>query len=439
MDHEHAYKLIAFLVCCLVLYPAESRGQTPAGTSAPVGVQEGSLSFGEKVVAGYLEAAEQGDADAQYSLGSLYWTGVHIPRDYGKAVDWYTRAALQGHLNATSMLSVAYRDGLGVPQDLDKSRRLEELVQSATTITRSPEELTKEKNEQRTRRSAAREAEMERAARAARSGFVYKSAGYWTKFTDPRYLRAIFDGDTDTVGSDSNYFRRHFAAFVVVYSDVCRSYLPRTVGVVSFRRTSKTYDNFGGLISNWTYETNRIYVEPRFYDKYKEYVLGAPRSEKDLWNAFVKSFNLSETIARNQILLGIRQDMITLLNSESCNGATVFQFKENFLAIAKGTPTVQKSGQPVPEAAAESVSQRDIAAPTTLSEACMAYREYNPGAQKYCGCIERQYRKALTEQERSRFVADYESFVTEVINNDPGLGHPSFEWRLYTPQNACRN
>ena len=41
--------------------------------------------------------ANQGDAKAQYSLGSIYDEGDGVPEDNTKAIMWYTKAANQGH------------------------------------------------------------------------------------------------------------------------------------------------------------------------------------------------------------------------------------------------------------------------------------------------------------------------------------------------------
>ena len=65
------------------------------------------------------DAAEQGDADAQYNLGMLYDDGVNVPQDAAKAAKWFRRAAEQGHVAAQSKLGVMYEKGRnGVPQRL---------------------------------------------------------------------------------------------------------------------------------------------------------------------------------------------------------------------------------------------------------------------------------------------------------------------------------
>ena len=44
--------------------------------------------------------AEQGNAEAQNNLGSLYYSGNSVEQSYEKAVFWFTKAAEQGNLTA---------------------------------------------------------------------------------------------------------------------------------------------------------------------------------------------------------------------------------------------------------------------------------------------------------------------------------------------------
>ena len=61
--------------------------------------------------------AEQGDSDAQYSLGFMYANGLGVPQDYKTAVKWYTLAAEQGNDIAQLYLGLSYALGKGVIQD----------------------------------------------------------------------------------------------------------------------------------------------------------------------------------------------------------------------------------------------------------------------------------------------------------------------------------
>ncbi|NJN69661.1 MAG: sel1 repeat family protein [Nitrospira sp.] len=61
--------------------------------------------------------ANQGEAEAQNSLGELYAKGMGMPQDYAQARAWYQKAAAQGHPLAQNNLAELYFAGLGVPQD----------------------------------------------------------------------------------------------------------------------------------------------------------------------------------------------------------------------------------------------------------------------------------------------------------------------------------
>ena len=65
----------------------------------------------------YRKAAEQGNAEAQFNLGLLYAYGQGVPKDYAKALKWYRKAAEQGGAVAQNNLGVLYMDGKGVLQD----------------------------------------------------------------------------------------------------------------------------------------------------------------------------------------------------------------------------------------------------------------------------------------------------------------------------------
>ena len=60
-------------------------------------------------IAALSHKAEQGDADVQLRLGSLYFSGKGVERDPGKAEKWWRRAAARGALRQRSAWS---RSGL---------------------------------------------------------------------------------------------------------------------------------------------------------------------------------------------------------------------------------------------------------------------------------------------------------------------------------------
>ena len=65
----------------------------------------------------YRLAADQGDADAQTNLGTMYYFGKAVPQDYGEAMKWYRLAAEQGVAGAQYNLGGMYANSLGVRQN----------------------------------------------------------------------------------------------------------------------------------------------------------------------------------------------------------------------------------------------------------------------------------------------------------------------------------
>jgi hypothetical protein len=65
----------------------------------------------------WRKAAESGNADAQYYVGTLYERGVAGKPDFAMAVNWYQKAAEQDHRQAAMNLGRLYDQGLGVPKN----------------------------------------------------------------------------------------------------------------------------------------------------------------------------------------------------------------------------------------------------------------------------------------------------------------------------------
>ncbi len=76
------------------------------------------------IIQQYSEAAEAGDAEAQFEIGALYQYGRGVPQDYVRAVNYYSKAAQQGHIEAQSNLGILYASGLGLPRDYSKALKL---------------------------------------------------------------------------------------------------------------------------------------------------------------------------------------------------------------------------------------------------------------------------------------------------------------------------
>ena len=85
---------------------------------------EKSFTVVEKSKEPYQQAADQGDASAQYNLAVLYYNGEGVQKDLRKAAELYQKAADQGDAFAQYELALLYYNGEGVPKDLRKTAKL---------------------------------------------------------------------------------------------------------------------------------------------------------------------------------------------------------------------------------------------------------------------------------------------------------------------------
>ena len=61
--------------------------------------------------------AEEGDARAQYALGTDYENGEGVPKSFEEAERWYRRSAEQGFAGAQRALGFVYASGRGLVRD----------------------------------------------------------------------------------------------------------------------------------------------------------------------------------------------------------------------------------------------------------------------------------------------------------------------------------
>lgn len=76
-----------------------------------------SAEFDEDAAAYYRKAAEQGNPEAQFGLGSMYASGDGVAQNFVEARKWLTQAAKQGNKNAITRLAHSYiNGGLGLDE-----------------------------------------------------------------------------------------------------------------------------------------------------------------------------------------------------------------------------------------------------------------------------------------------------------------------------------
>jgi uncharacterized protein len=101
-QHLHLKQLSALVVGWLVVVTAASAGPVQDGETA---FQKGDYETALKL---WRPLAEDGDAEAQRSLGWMYDTGHGVPKDDAQARQWYLKAAEQGNLGAQNRLGMKY-------------------------------------------------------------------------------------------------------------------------------------------------------------------------------------------------------------------------------------------------------------------------------------------------------------------------------------------
>lgn len=79
-------------------------------------LEDGDGLFKQKNFAGALSLwrplANQGNAEAQYRIGDIYFSGMSVAQDYNEAAKWYMNAARQGNSPAISALNLMYSEGV---------------------------------------------------------------------------------------------------------------------------------------------------------------------------------------------------------------------------------------------------------------------------------------------------------------------------------------
>lgn len=129
------FALVAVLAACYnFYYPVSIHAEESAGN-----VEQSTTSYfdlgtmyylGDKVPKDYAEAAmyfrlaaEQGHNGAQFVLGEFYFNGRGVEQNYAEALKWWSASANQGNVWAQYNLGVMYETGQGVTQNLTEAAR----------------------------------------------------------------------------------------------------------------------------------------------------------------------------------------------------------------------------------------------------------------------------------------------------------------------------
>jgi TPR repeat protein len=101
----------------------DARAQFDLGSIYYSGEREGIPQNYVEAAKWYRKAADQGHAYAQYYLGHIYMSEEGGLHNDAEAVKWFRKAAEQGFAYAQSDLGGMYYQGLGVPKDYIESAK----------------------------------------------------------------------------------------------------------------------------------------------------------------------------------------------------------------------------------------------------------------------------------------------------------------------------
>ena len=76
-----------------------------------------SACWADERIDALRKKAEQGNAEAQFSIGLAYAAGNGVPKDPVEAIKWWQKSAVQGDAKAQLGLGLAYAAGAGVIKD----------------------------------------------------------------------------------------------------------------------------------------------------------------------------------------------------------------------------------------------------------------------------------------------------------------------------------
>ena len=88
--------------------------------------QNGRAAGNENEISILGPKAEQGDADAQMSLGIMYRDGKGVDQNFEQAAAWFRKAAEQGSVAAQLETGKMFDKGLGVTRDLKEAVKSDE-------------------------------------------------------------------------------------------------------------------------------------------------------------------------------------------------------------------------------------------------------------------------------------------------------------------------
>lgn len=171
--------------------------------------------------------AEQGDAWAQFNLGTRHHSGRGVPQNDAQAMAWYRRAAEQGHPQAQHELALMYANGRGAVRDDAQAHAWASLAASPGPGYRvSSEELVeyaRVRDALATRMTPAQLAEAQKRARALAAAFSGERPGQLPPLPAPPPLPPMPLGEAGQAARSAIVKAQHAQESMKAYTVANRS------------------------------------------------------------------------------------------------------------------------------------------------------------------------------------------------------------------------
>jgi TPR repeat protein len=82
---------------------------------------DSSTSIGQINLTQILSRANGGEAESQFQLGQMYYSGREVPEDHSAAYQWILKAAERNHPQAQALLASFFEKGIGIDPDEQQS------------------------------------------------------------------------------------------------------------------------------------------------------------------------------------------------------------------------------------------------------------------------------------------------------------------------------
>lgn len=188
--------------------------------------------------------------------------------------------------------------------------------------------------------------------RAREHGYVYQPVEQWPN-TGVKQVRWIFNGNAQTIQSNSPAYRVIVESFIVNKSHYCRDSFSGSLTDFNWVETTRVFQGQANLISETQKHIGTITVEEKYVPIYRTLIA---QSRNPIANFKIALDILQDP--KSALLLGVDLakmywEVATFVKRNGCQSAAMQQMDENIFRLATGQPSVQEAKVSIRNAALE--------------------------------------------------------------------------------------